>query len=62
MPMYDFQCVSCGHRAEKLIRTPEANPAISCSKCGGIAIKIVSVPAPPRFSGKDWTPKFYPKT
>jgi putative FmdB family regulatory protein len=35
VPIYEYQCKSCGEKFEKLVRTMgEAKPKIACPKCG----------------------------
>jgi putative FmdB family regulatory protein len=33
MPIYEYQCKSCGERFEKLVRTMTAEPKVDCPKC-----------------------------
>jgi putative FmdB family regulatory protein len=41
MPLYDFDCRSCGHRFEALVRRQDAPPA--CPTCGGVDLdRLVS--------------------
>lgn len=42
MPIYEFQCKSCGERYEELM-SPPGPKAISCVACGGFAPKVPSV-------------------
>lgn len=35
MPLFEFECLECGARFEKLIRTAGADPEVACPKCGG---------------------------
>src|SRR5262245_24974356 len=44
MPLYEYQCDSCGHRFE-LIQKFSDPPAEKCPKCGGPVHKMVSAPA-----------------
>lgn len=60
MPLYEFKCIR-GHRSERLV--PVGTKQIFCPACekekkGGtfVAHKVISVPAPPHFSGHGWTP------
>ena len=43
MPLYEFQCESCGHRFEVIQKFSDAPPV--CPKCGGPVEKLVSSPA-----------------
>jgi putative FmdB family regulatory protein len=33
-PLYDFECVSCHHRFESLLRKPEEISEVACPQCG----------------------------
>jgi putative FmdB family regulatory protein len=59
MPMYEFTCQNkeCKHTSEKLVKMD--TKSIECSKCSGTAVKVVSLPSNPKFSGGGWTPKFH---
>jgi putative FmdB family regulatory protein len=35
MPIYEYQCLECGEKFEKLVRSISASVAIECPKCGG---------------------------
>jgi putative FmdB family regulatory protein len=52
MPIYEYQCLSCGKRTEILQRMDEA-PLATCPKCGGEVKKLVSAPAF-QFKGSGW--------
>jgi len=52
MPLYEYQCDSCGHRFE-LIRKFSDAPVEKCPKCGGAVRKLVSSPAF-QFKGSGW--------
>ncbi len=43
MPLYEYQCESCGHRFEVIQKFSDAAPV--CPKCGGAVEKLVSSPA-----------------
>ena len=43
MPLYEYQCESCGHRFEVIQKFSDASPV--CPKCGGAVEKLVSSPA-----------------
>jgi len=63
MPIYTYKCTNeeCGREADKLLSLSDRSESIICSECGKTAFKIVSLPAPAKFNGKDWTDKFYNK-
>jgi putative FmdB family regulatory protein len=44
MPLYEYQCESCGHRFEVIQRYSDT-PIAVCPKCGGPVEKLVSSPA-----------------
>lgn len=37
MPLYDYECVKCGHCEESI--QPPVTPTIECSKCGEVSEK-----------------------
>jgi putative FmdB family regulatory protein len=45
MPIFDFNCTSCGHAFEALVRASSSSPA--CPKCGSTVLeKCISSIAP----------------
>lgn len=34
MPIYEYECSSCGERFEKFVRLMSAQPEVACPKCG----------------------------
>ncbi|MCM0080919.1 zinc ribbon domain-containing protein [Geomonas sp. Red32] len=40
MPIYEFQCVSCDHRFEKLCKS-EGSEAVTCPACGSSEVRKV---------------------
>ncbi len=43
MPLYEYQCTSCGHRFEVLQRMGEGGEGVSCPQCGaGAPVKQFS--------------------
>ena len=44
MPLYEYQCESCGHRFEVIQKFSDA-PIATCQKCGGPVQKLLSSPA-----------------
>jgi putative FmdB family regulatory protein len=52
MPLYEYQCESCGHRFERIQKF--SDPAVeSCPQCGGGVRKLLSSPAI-QFKGSGW--------
>ncbi len=41
MPIYEYKCISCGHRFEKL-QSFHDEPVRVCPKCGGDVKKLIS--------------------
>jgi putative FmdB family regulatory protein len=35
MPVYEYQCLECGEKFDKLVRSRNSSPEIECPKCGG---------------------------
>ena len=52
MPLYEYQCESCGHRFEKIQKFSDP-PVESCPVCGGPVHKLLSSPAI-QFKGSGW--------
>lgn len=52
MPMYEYECLSCGKRTELLQRFDDA-PLSTCPACGGEVKKLISAPAV-QFKGSGW--------
>ena len=52
MPLYEYECESCGHRFEVIQRFSDAPPD-RCPKCGGAVRKLQSAPAF-QFKGTGW--------
>jgi putative FmdB family regulatory protein len=44
MPLYEYECLACGHRFE-VIRKFSDTPLSECPKCGGVVEKLISSPA-----------------
>jgi putative FmdB family regulatory protein len=44
MPLYEYQCDTCGHRFEKIQKFSDA-PIEVCPSCGGPVQKLLSSPA-----------------
>ena len=44
MPIYEYQCLECGEKFEKLVRSTNSPVKIECPKCGGRKVeKLLSV-------------------
>ena len=52
MPLYEYQCESCGHRFEVIQKFSDA-PFEVCPKCGAKVHKLISSPAI-QFKGSGW--------
>src|SRR4051794_40103274 len=55
MPLYDYQCQSCGHVAEVMHGVNASGPQ-NCERCGGQMRKLLSAPAIV-FKGSGWAKK-----
>lgn len=52
MPLYEYECESCGHRFERIQKF--SDPLVDvCPKCGGKVHKLISSPAI-QFKGSGW--------
>jgi putative FmdB family regulatory protein len=52
LPLYEYKCVKCGHRFEK-IESVTASETKKCPKCGARAPRMASAPAI-QFKGSGW--------
>jgi putative FmdB family regulatory protein len=52
MPLYEYECETCGHRFE-IIQKFSDRPVETCPKCGGAVRKLLSSPAI-QFKGSGW--------
>lgn len=59
MPLYDYQCRSCGHRFE-IRQGFDADTIIECPVCGQIAERQINV-VPVIFKGSGWYVNDYGK-
>lgn len=59
MPLYEYECVTCGHRTE-VIQRVGAPPIGACSECGGEMKRLLSAPAF-QFKGSGWYVTDYAK-
>lgn len=41
MPLYDFECLRCKHRDERIYRIESCPKTVECSQCGGASIKVI---------------------
>jgi putative FmdB family regulatory protein len=53
MPIYEYQCQSCGHQLEKLQRMSDA-PLTDCPDCGEAALQRLVSAAGFRLKGGGW--------
>ena len=60
MPLYEYQCRSCGQRTEVLQSFSDA-PRTVCEACGGELKKLISAPAV-QFKGSGWYVTDYAKS
>lgn len=59
MPLYEYQCETCGHRFEAIQKFSDA-PLEICPKCGAAVRKLQSAPAF-QFKGAGWYVTDYAK-
>jgi putative FmdB family regulatory protein len=52
MPIYEYECLSCGKRTEWLQKMSDP-PLAACPNCGGEVKKLISSPAV-QFKGSGW--------
>jgi putative FmdB family regulatory protein len=52
MPLYEYECDTCGHRFEVIQKFSDA-PVLECPKCQGAVRKLFSSPAI-QFKGSGW--------
>ena len=52
MPLYEYQCSSCGKHYERIERVSKLHDGV-CPECGGVAHRLVSAPAL-QFKGSGW--------
>jgi len=53
MPLYEYECDTCGHRFEVIHQRFSDPPIEICTKCGGPVHKLLSSPAI-QFKGSGW--------
>jgi putative FmdB family regulatory protein len=59
MPLYEYQCETCGRRFEVIQRFSDP-PVEVCQTCGGRVRKLLSAPAI-QFKGSGWYVTDYPR-
>ena len=59
MPLYEYECKSCGTRTE-VIQRVGAPPLGPCEECGGEMVRLLSAPAF-QFKGTGWYVTDYAK-
>ncbi len=59
MPLYEYECGSCGHRFERIQKFSDP-PEKTCPKCGGEVQKLMGAPAM-QFKGSGWYVNDYGK-
>ncbi|MGO9271002.1 MAG: FmdB family zinc ribbon protein [Terriglobia bacterium] len=59
MPLYEYECMKCGVRYERIQKFSDA-PLTKCEKCGGQLEKLVSAPSI-QFKGSGWYVNDYSK-
>jgi len=52
MPIYEYQCESCGRRSESLQKISDP-PLTTCEECSGSLTKLISAPSF-QFKGSGW--------
>lgn len=52
MPLYEYRCLKCGKRFERIQRFSDP-PRSTCPQCGGYAERLISAPAF-QFKGTGW--------
>ncbi|HBL28329.1 MAG TPA: transcriptional regulator [Acidobacteria bacterium] len=52
MPIYEYECLSCGKRTERLEKM-DGPPLAACPACGAEVKKLMSAPAV-QFKGSGW--------
>jgi len=53
MPIYEYRCVDCGHKLEKLQKMSD-DPLVECPACGKPALKKLVSAAGFRLKGGGW--------
>lgn len=53
MPIYEFECLSCGHRFDRLQKLSDPDPS-DCPSCGAPQVKRAVTAAAFRLKGGGW--------
>lgn len=56
MPIYEFECNSCGARYDVSAKMDEIPPHVECDKCDSLAWRLI-VSSPIVFRGEGWAKK-----
>jgi len=59
LPLYEYECVKCGRRTEKIQKFSDS-PLTKCESCGGRLERLISSPAI-QFKGSGWYVTDYAK-
>jgi putative FmdB family regulatory protein len=59
MPLYEYSCEECPHKATHLRKMEDRDAPITCGECGSEMIRVVALTGDPRFNGDGFTPKFH---
>jgi putative FmdB family regulatory protein len=54
MPIFEYECTSCGRREELLLHHSESEVPLPCNECNG---KMYKVPVPIARTSKAWEVK-----
>jgi putative FmdB family regulatory protein len=60
MPLYEYECATCGYRFERLLRVADAPTSRECPECGASARRKIGAPAL-QFKGSGWYVNDYGK-
>lgn len=44
MPIYEYRCLECGEKFEKLLLSISSTPRVECPRCGGSKVEKTSLP------------------
>lgn len=53
MPIYEYECVGCGHKLEAIQRMDD-DPLVDCPQCDGAQLRKLVSPAGFRLKGGGW--------
>ncbi len=60
MPLYEYECTTCGYRFERILRVADAPASRECPECGASARRKIGAPAL-QFKGSGWYVNDYGK-